>query len=130
MISPNTIEATKELYKYLVPYTKHIIIDKSNESLTIYQKSKENNTPIQLNFNQINSFELIIDEKTIISSGYTDAILGNILFGETGAVVGATSSTKEVSKLIKQLQIKINLNPFDQPVIYISYLQKNEKLIN
>ncbi len=65
------------------------------------------------NFDQLISYELVEDDKTITKSkgGVGRAIVGGVLAGGVGAVVGATTGKTESTDVVTQLYITIVTGP-------------------
>ena len=124
---PKHNEICHDIYKFLLPYTHRLIVNDTEKNLTIYPKSKNNNGSININFSDINSFELIQNETKTISGSYTEALAGKAILGDTGAIIGAMGAPRLETTTIKDLRIKLNLNSFEQPHIYISYIQKSDE---
>lgn len=71
-------------------------------------------------FADLLDFNVVQDGETISSANIADAIAGGFVFGFWGALVGA-SKTK-TSKTCTKLQVKMNVNNIQNPVIYIDLI--------
>ncbi|NDO41068.1 hypothetical protein CWE04_01675 [Thomasclavelia cocleata] len=127
LFMPKHNEICHDIYKFLLPYTHRLIVNDDDKILTVYPKSKNNSNSININFSNINSFELIQNETKIISGSYIEALAGKAILGDTGAIIGAMGAPRLETTTIRDLRIKLNLNSFEQPHIYISYIQKNDE---
>lgn len=112
-------ESSHKLYNHLMPYTQRLIVDESNKSITIYQKSKDKTSPITLSFNQIKDYELLKVEYKYLSYAHSDYF----------AIDSKTSSISKMlmyngNAAVKELKIKLYLNSYDEDFIYISYYQQ------
>ena len=57
------------------------------------------------------------------SSGLSNAIVGGLIFGGVGAIAGAILGSKK--ETMKSIEIKFNINNFDNPNINIEFLGKD-----
>lgn len=119
-----TKEDTYQLYDYLLPYTKRLIIDKDNKTIKIYPKSKINNSLIHLNFDQIKNYELVKATKKYYTYQRTEDVIGSDRLGQKNISAMLTFNSYEP---LVELKIKLDLYSYDEPYIYISYYQKYDQ---
>lgn len=76
------------------------------------------------NFHDIADFELLEDDETIVKGGgIGKTLVGGILFGGTGAVVGAVATKKERKSVCNSMKVKITLKNLQLPVTYINLIE-------
>lgn len=75
-------------------------------------------------FSDLIGYELSEDGRSTISSTAKDAAIGGILFGTTGAVVGA-SSKKDIDEYCSNISISLTVNDVSEARIVIPILSKN-----
>lgn len=134
----NQYEPMKELYNILLPYTKRMNIDKITENIIIFNKgnldktvrpmNKINVSPpyTYLSFDDINSYEVICDKQVINNDMLKNTASGKYVADGVGALIGALSSMNS-GEYITNLQIKLNVNNFDNPCVYINYITRKIK---
>lgn len=81
------------------------------------------------NFSDLNSFELLEDDSSVISGGVglalaATALTGSYIAGAVGGIVGK----KKTKKVIESMVIKMNINDFDNPCIMIPIITKSTKV--
>ena len=131
----NQYDEMKELYSLLLPYTKRILIDKEKNNITILNKGNLDKTTNKVNisppytyltFEDINSYEVICDKQVINNDMLKNTASGKYVADGVGALVGALSSLNS-GEYITNLQIKLNINNFDNPCVYINYITRKIK---
>ena len=70
-------------------------------------------------YSDIVSFELLENGSSVTKGGLGAAVVGGALFGEAGAVVGATTAAKTTTAICQTMQIAITVKDDDTPNIYI-----------
>lgn len=93
----------------------------------IYKKNK--NKPKKLityPFNQIIGYEILEDNDVVTKGGLGSAIVGGVAFGGAGAIVGAIVGKKN-KKYVNFITLKINVNDFNNPAVYLRILDKPVK---
>lgn len=73
-------------------------------------------------FSDIVSYELLEDEESVIKGGIGRALVGGVLFGGVGAVVGGVTGHRKQKNIVNMLKIKITVNNFANPVVYINLI--------
>lgn len=128
-------DSMKELYETLLPYMQRIIFDQDNQQITIYNKKNDDpklrplnkinssNPRTIINYQDINSYEVICDKHTINSDMLKNTASGQYVAGGTGALIGVLSSLDN-GEYIVNLQIKINVNNFEKPCVYVDYISR------
>lgn len=99
-----------------------IQVDLTNRMFKIKNFFNEN----LYSLDKINSYELIEDGESISSGGLGSAAIGGMLFGGSGAIVGALAGNKSTD-YINSLRIKINMSDLDCPVVYIHLIKYKTK---
>ncbi|EOH55844.1 TPA: SHOCT domain-containing protein [Enterococcus faecium] len=103
---------------------KSIFIDTEKRQFKI--KGLFNSSSIY-DLDKINSYELVENGTSISSGGLGRAAIGALAFGGVGAIVGAVTGKKKDNTIIEHLNIKINMNDLDKPVIYLPLISKKTK---
>lgn len=128
----------KELYNTLLPYTKRLFFNQDKETLTIYNKGNDDpdekafnkinisNPYTYLSFNEINSYEIVCDKRIINNDSLKNTAAGKYVAGGVGALIGALSSLSS-GEYITKLQIKLNINDFNNPCVYVKYITRRVK---
>ena len=134
----NQYDEMKELYEILLPYTKRLLFEKENNKLTILNKgnldkkvrpmNKLNISPPydSISFTDINSYQIVCDKQVINNDMLKNTASGKYIAGGVGSLIGALSSLNN-GEYISNLQIKLNLNNFDKPCVYVNYITRNTK---
>lgn len=78
-------------------------------------------------FDDIVEYELLEDGDTITKGGLGSAIVGGVLLGGVGAVVGGVTGGKKSKTIINSLKIKITVNDFQNPTVYIDLINTKTK---
>lgn len=78
-------------------------------------------------FDEIIEYELLEDGDSIIKGGMGRALVGGLLLGRTGAIVGGVTGEKKSKKIINSLKIKITVNDFKNPTVYINLINTKTK---
>lgn len=76
-----------------------------------------------LPYGSLLDFEIVENGETIIQGRAGSALIGGALFGEIGAIVGASRS-KVINTNCTNLSIKLNINDIDSPLISFTLLNK------
>lgn len=130
----NQYNELKQLYDILLPYTKRIKISDDESKMTIFNKGNPykivNNKRtlryfqphIYLSLYDINSYEIIIDNQI-----YNKDTLIKIFLNDYDSDYDLENNTTILSSLdfneyITNLQIKLNMNNFDNPCVYVNYI--------
>ncbi len=83
-------------------------------------------TPDVYNCDDIIEYELLEDGISVTSGGLGRAAAGGILFGGVGAIVGGVTGKKKTRAKIENFRIKLTLNNFQNPTVYIDLLNKKK----
>ncbi|WP_270599548.1 DUF4428 domain-containing protein [Clostridium baratii] len=78
-------------------------------------------------FTDIVSFELLVDETSVVSGGVGRAVAGGILFGGVGAIVGGSTGKKRSKNVVNSMKIKITVDDMQCPTVYIKILNSATK---
>lgn len=103
-INERTVVDDNKHIIYIAPIAK----DRLNEDLDF----------ISILFNDILGYELIENGESISGGDIGNAIAGGLLFGATGAIVGAVATGRDI--MCSQLQVKLTLK--DGSTKYIEYI--------
>lgn len=136
----NQHDSMKEAYQLLLPYTRRMIIDQDNRKITILNKGNEDKQarPIKkvnvsnpytyVDFDDINSFEVISDSPQIVNNNsFTSAAGGKYVAGDIGTIIGALSSLTN-GTYITNLQIKLNLKSIENPCVMVNYFTRKTEV--
>lgn len=82
--------------------------------------------PKVYNCDDIIEYELLEDGISVTSGGLGRAAAGGILFGGVGAIVGGVTGKKKTRSEIENFKIKLTLNNFQSPTVYIELLNKKK----
>jgi len=75
-------------------------------------------------FEDIISFEVIEDGESRIKGGKSQALIGGVLFGSTGAIVGGITASRSTETICSELKIVITINDLDCPKETIYFVDK------
>ena len=76
----------------------HFFIDNTNNLWAVIDNTYNEKRIIIFSFKDVESFELMQDDESIVTGGLGSAIAGGILFGEVGAIVGGIVGNKKIKK--------------------------------
>ena len=79
-----------------------------------------------ISFTDINSYQIVCDKQVINNDMLKNTASGKYIAGVVGSLIGALSSLNN-GEYISNLQIKLNLNNFDKPCVYVNYITRNTK---
>lgn len=136
----NQYNSMKEAYDLLLPYAQRMIIDQENRKITILNKGNDDKVkkPIKkvnktnpytyVNFDDINSFEVVSDVPQVVNNNaYTNAAGGKYVAGNIGTIAGALASLAN-GTYMSNLQIKLNLKSIDNPCVMINYITRKTRV--
>jgi len=104
-------------------------IDKNNEKLLIFSAIPTNRkNEFLLNFEDIIGFEVTKNGETITKASLGAPIAGGILFGVGGMILGSILSNRKSKEKLK-VDIVIQLNSFDNPIVKIPIVESNDSEI-
>ena len=75
-------------------------------------------------YESIVDYELLENGGVISKGSMGSAVVGGLLFGETGAVIGAAANTRKTVNICNSLLIKVTLRNEYKNVIYFKYIGK------
>jgi hypothetical protein len=84
-------------------------------------------TPRIYTFDEVLEYELLEDGESITKGGLGRAVAGGVLFGGVGAIVGGVTGGKRTKSIINSLRIKITINDFQNPAVYINLINTKTK---
>jgi hypothetical protein len=82
------------------------------------------------NCDDIIEYELLEDGITVTSGGLGRAAVGGVLLGGVGAIVGGVTGKKKSRSEIENFKIKLTLNDFQNPTVYVELLNKKKLKTN
>lgn len=80
-----------------------------------------------INYNDIVNFELLEDGQSVASGGLGRALAGGLLFGGTGAIVGAVTGKKKNKEYCNSLNIKVTVRNSGSAAQYIPFISNKTK---
>jgi hypothetical protein len=117
-------KAKEELLSNFQPnraFSDVLLIDESNRQFRSFVETRpENIYPLDI----ITGYEIVENGTSVVSGGLGRAVAGGLLFGGTGAIVGAITGTKKQSTLITDMKLKLTTNNLDTPVLYFNLISK------
>lgn len=117
----NNFNATKKIGSY-------IEFDEEKKQWLIPNGFFENKKkPRVYSFYDIVECELLENGDTITKGGLGSAITGGLLFGGVGAIVGGVTGSKKSKSIINSLKIKITVNDFQNPAVFINLISSSTK---
>ena len=97
-----------------------LLLDEERRKICIPKKFSKNKIDASdiLNYDDIQSYELLEDGNSVSKGGVGRAIVGGLAFGGVGAIVGGVTGHKNKATC-SRLQIKITTKDINNPVKYI-----------
>ena len=99
-------------------FEKYIDLDENNK----LWKAPCFSPNLVFSYDEIISYELLQDGKSITKGSLGSALVGGALFGGIGAIVGSNIGSKKTKQEITEYQIKIVTKNICYPEIYINFL--------
>ena len=78
-------------------------------------------------FEDLVSYELIVNNQTVVSGGVGQALVAGAMFGPIGAVAGGIVSKRKSTSKILNMTVRVTSNDFNKPVIFIDLIRKPVK---
>ena len=78
-------------------------------------------------FEDLVSYELIVNNQTVVSGGVGQALVAGAMFGAIGAVAGGIISKRKSTTKILNMTVRVTSNDFTKPVIFIDLIKKPVK---
>lgn len=88
---------------------------------------KDKNDTGWYSFEDLVSYELIINNQTVVSGGVGQALVAGAMFGPIGAVAGGIVSKRKSTSKILDMTLRVTSNDFNKPVIFIDLIRKPVK---
>ena len=85
---------------------------------------KDKNDTDWYSFEDLVSYELIVNNQTVVSGGVGQALVAGAMFGPIGAVVGGVVSKRKTTSKILNMTVRVTSNDFNKPVIFIDLIRK------
>lgn len=88
---------------------------------------KDKNDTDWYSFEDLVSYELIVNNQTVVSGGVGQALVAGAMFGPIGAVAGGIVSKRKSTTKILNMTVRVTSNDFNKPVIFIDLIRKPVK---
>ena len=88
---------------------------------------KDKNDTGWYSFEDLVSYELIVNNQTVVSGGVGQALVAGAMFGPIGAVAGGIVSKRKSTSKILDMTLRVTSNDFNKPVIFIDLIRKPVK---
>ena len=88
---------------------------------------KDKNDTDWYSFEDLVSYELIVNNQTVVSGGVGQALVAGAMFGPIGAVAGGVVSKRKTTSKILNMTVRVTSNDFNKPVIFIDLIRKPVK---
>lgn len=88
---------------------------------------KDKNDTDWYSFEDLVSYELIVNNQTVVSGGVGQALVAGAMFGAIGAVAGGIVSKRKSTTKILNMTVRVTSNDFTKPVIFIDLIKKTVK---
>lgn len=85
---------------------------------------KDKNDTDWYSFEDLVSYELIVNNQTVVSGGVGQALVAGAMFGPIGAVAGGVVSKRKTTSKILNMTVRVTSNDFNKPVIFIDLIRK------
>ena len=88
---------------------------------------KDKNDTDWYSFEDLVSYELIVNNQTVVSGGVGQALIAGAMFGAIGAVAGGIVAKRKSTSKILNMTVRVTSNDFTKPVIFIDLIRKPVK---
>ena len=88
---------------------------------------KDKNDTDWYSFEDLVSYELIVNNQTVVSGGVGQALVAGAMFGAIGAVAGGIVSKRKSTTKILNMTVRVTSNDFTKPVVFIDLIKKPVK---
>ena len=88
---------------------------------------KDKNDTDWYSFEDLVSYELIVNNQTVVSGGVGQALIAGAMFGPIGAVAGGIVSKRKSTSKILDMTLRVTSNDFTKPVVFIDLIRKPVK---
>ena len=88
---------------------------------------KDKNDTDWYSFEDLVSYELIVNNQTVVSGGVGQALVAGAMFGPIGAVAGGIVSKRKSTSKILNMTVRVTSNDFNKPVVFIDLIRKPVK---
>ncbi|MTB64117.1 zinc ribbon domain-containing protein [Streptococcus sp. zg-86] len=85
---------------------------------------KDKNDTDWYKFEDLVSYDLMINNQAVVSGGVGQALIGGALFGGFGAIAGGITGTRKTTTKILNMTVRITSNDFSKPVVFIDLIKK------
>ena len=88
---------------------------------------KDKNDTGWYSFEDLVSYELIINNQAVVSGGVGQALIAGAMFGPIGAVAGGVVSKRKTTSKILNMTVRVTSNDFNKPVVFIDLIRNPVK---
>lgn len=88
---------------------------------------KDKNDTGWYSFEDLVSYELIINNQAVVTGGVGQALIAGAMFGPIGAVAGGVVSKRKTTSKILNMTVRVTSNDFNKPVVFIDLIKKPVK---
>lgn len=88
---------------------------------------KDKNDTDWYSFEDLVSYELIINNQTVVSGGVGQALIAGAMFGAIGAVAGGIVAKRKSTSKILNMTVRVTSNDFTKTVVFIDLIRKPVK---
>ena len=88
---------------------------------------KDKNDTDWYSFEDLVSYELIINNEAVVSGGVGQALVAGAMFGAIGAVAGGIVAKRKSTSKILNMTVRVTSNDFTKPVVFIDLIRKPVK---
>ena len=88
---------------------------------------KDKNDTGWYSFEDLVSYELIVNNQTVVSGGVGQALVAGAMFGAIGAVAGGIVAKRKSTSKILNMTVRVTSNDFTKPVVFIDLIRKPVK---
>lgn len=88
---------------------------------------KDKNDTDWYSFEDLVSYDLIINDQAVVSGGVGQALVAGAVFGGLGAIAGGITAKRKTTTKILNMTIRVTSNDFSKPVVFIDLLRKPVK---
>lgn len=96
-------------------------------SLVSSMVKKDKNDTDWYSFEDLVSYDLIINDQAVVSGGVGQALVAGAVFGGLGAIAGGITAKRRTTTKILNMTIRVTSNDFSKPVVFIALIRKPVK---
>ncbi|HEL2532931.1 TPA: zinc ribbon domain-containing protein [Streptococcus suis] len=107
----------------LVKNTVKLVLAPATLGLSLLGTKDKNDTD-WYSFDNLISYDLMINDQAVVSGGVGQALVGGALFGGVGAIAGGITGKRKTTTKILNMTIRVTSNDFGKPVVFIDLIRK------